>query len=256
MGNGAGLKKYWVWAHLFFLAFSSSGSHAVEAPSVPIRTLEDYTQSVLADAQTYFNDWIFALKERIPHTPFIGLQLHFLVHQELKLQARARSWLFGRGKWKYLPRPSTSMLSRIEHLAENQRRRWHLDMQPGGSPYPWKEGDFLALEKILIVEMEDRSLHLEALTDQYVSSTIPPSDWEMRLLFEQYLELWTLGALLEIESGRFASAFLWGGHQKELQKNHSETLFKVSECRVALLRFSHYFPRTGEAEGAVESPWE
>lgn len=223
----------------FLILCSSVAATDEGAPPEHYYQMENFINEVLLRTREYFPDWADELDKTFLSSNFSGIRLHASPFEERQLNRRRRSWLFF---WKSVPRhlrPSEAHLNIVEAIAEDVRGELCLQQSCGGNRYPWTEEKLSQFEKAVLERLESLVGEFESRVQAFHEDHRPPSQFEQERLLQEYLEIWTLGALLEVESVRFLSAFpMPAPHRERLNERHDPASRQIGGCRIALIRMA------------------
>jgi hypothetical protein len=225
---------------LIFLVPSQGVASEEELFSEPLHLMESYIDRVLGEAKQYHPEWAEDLIAEEPTTKIQGIRRHAGPFDERWLKDRKRSWLFFWRNTPSVPRPSRRHLNTVETIANEIRTELCLQQTCGGNRYPWTEQNIFEFEKVVFGKLSDAVAEFDLKIQTFHEDRRPPSDFEFEKLLQEYLEIWTLGALLEIESEKFLSAFpLSTPHREGVNTRRMPYSDKIGDCRVALIRMSN-----------------
>lgn len=196
-----------------------------------------FAREVLKSARVHFPQWISELRGTVQPSGYTGIRIHASPFDERRIDSLSR-WLF----WKRRPpanRPSTKHFQILAFLASEVRKDLCVKQTCGKLGYAWTESNFTDFENRIFDQILGEMEYVEHRIRVFHRLGRPPTDFEYGKLLEVYLKIWSLGALLEIESDIFLSSFTFkGAHRETLRQRFAEYSEQISGCRVALMRMT------------------
>jgi hypothetical protein len=241
MGWGRYCRSVFLFVQLILLGTTSYALASEEEPCPETRFLmETYIDRVMEEVKPYYSDWSDDLTTTLPIANVQGVRLHAVPFNERWLKERKRSWLLFWRKKTNVPRPSRKHLNTIESIANDVSVELCVRQSCGGNRYPWTEQNIFEFEKAVFGRISDAVADFDLKVQAFHEDHRPPSDFEFENLLQEYLRIWSLGALLDVESERFLSAFpLSTPHRDGVNSRRRSYSELIGDCRIAIIRMAN-----------------
>jgi hypothetical protein len=185
-------------------------------------------------------DWADELMKATADSRFTGLRTHATPFNESLLPRKRRTWLLFTSRLSYGSRTSESHLETVRSVAAEVRNQEAFAELKSKSRYVWSEKDFGILSDLLSEKITDESADLALKVEAFHSDHRSPSSFENEALLNDYLKVWILGALWQVESERYLSAFpIKGAHRDRARESQESSSEKIGECRIAIIRMAY-----------------
>lgn len=135
----------------------------------------------------------------------------------------------------HVPSPATNPLEALRSDVEAVRRDHHFERAVGWKNDPWTRLSFDVFRDTMRARIEDRLEALEDSIDQQSTAGFGASQEKIDRWMLDYLELWDLAGIYEIESRRYVGS--WVGHHDDYREaaERERLGIAVDEIRTAIV---------------------
>jgi hypothetical protein len=225
---------------VLFLLFSFFFINASSASTSAHEISEVYLNSLLEALRPHYSDIIQDLNTEFGPNQILGIRTHSTPYEVDAIESRENSlWrkLTGRSA---IFRPSKDNLQLVRSKVFEVWTSLEMYQHVGWNKYQWSEYNFVVFENLLLKEIDEKIKEFDASVNLFHEMHAAPFAHEVRALYELYLDIWMISAILKVETDRFLSAFYWGAHRNFHENRQSLSVSQLADCRVALIRMSNW----------------